>query len=331
MISGYYMSMVLNGAYAAPGFTRRFYAARYLRLFPQYAVVAILTICFWHYADPARIATPQFTAMPLTWLFTVSANASIFGLDILKLITVQMPQPYLPRLIGPGWSLGIELLFYVVAPFVVRRHLKVSIALFSILLAIRLFMLPFAYDPWRYYFAPSVLCFFWLGHIAERLGTKLPDSLLVSWIGAFAIIFLPFAGYFTGVNIVRDIDRPDTWAFLLLFAAALPFIFAATRRSKLDTALGSLSYPLYLVHQLALVSVGYLFGSSTASSLAVSPVRTILGLCFTFLAAYGLLVVVEKPLEGFRQRFRSKAPSTSAKHEDEQLLVDSSAPRVVRS
>jgi peptidoglycan/LPS O-acetylase OafA/YrhL len=44
IISGYYMSMVLNGSYRGPGSTIRFYVARYLRLYPTYLVIAALSI-----------------------------------------------------------------------------------------------------------------------------------------------------------------------------------------------------------------------------------------------------------------------------------------------
>lgn len=305
MISGYYMSMVLNDTYRGPGSTCRFYFARYLRLYPAYLIVAVFSILFWRHADPSRLALPAFVSAPFTWLFTSFSNASIFGLDALHLITVELPDQSLPRLIGPGWSLGIELQFYLLAPFLVRRSLKVAVSILVLSLMLRFSMLPLRYDPWRYYFSPSVFCFFFMGHVSHRLGALLQDGALKRRIGLVALVALPGLGYLNGVNVVRDIDRLDTWIFLILSAASLPFVFALTKNWKFDGAIGDLSYPLYLVHQLAFSVVAISLGSSEGV-LALGYSWAAFALVLAVLAAIILNVVIERPLEKLRRRVKTQ-------------------------
>ena len=305
IISGYYMSMVLNETYRGPGSTFRFYTARYLRLFPTYAVIAVLSIAFYFQLEPAALRMPAFAAAPIVWLFTVFANTSIFGLDVLRLISLPQFQfadigVHVVRLVGPAWSLGIELLFYVAAPFIVRRSLTVSVAVLGVFFAVRLSLLPFEYNPWRYYFAPSVMCFFLLGHVSYRLGTLSKNEVQKKRFGLIFLLVLPFLGYFTRIHLTRDIDQPETWLFLLVFAAAIPFIFSLTKSSIANSALGNLSYPLYLVHSLVFAAiVALLGGKEGALELGYGWAALALGLAIGF--AILLHEVVELPVEKVRR------------------------------
>lgn len=178
----------------------------------------------------------------------------MLGLDVLRFITLPESNIHLgvspPRIVSQAWSLGMELWFYLAAPFIVRMPLKFSAAVLFACLAVRFFLLPFDYEPWRYYFAPSIFCFFLMGHMSHRLGALIASEALKWRIGLISLLALPFAGDFTSVNVTQDVDRIGTWIFIMLFAAALPFIFSLTKKSSIDSAVGNLSYPLYLVHRL---------------------------------------------------------------------------------
>src|SRR5690606_31662210 len=95
--------------------------------------------------------------------------------------------------IGPAWSLGIELTFYLIAPFVVG--LPLSKLLFVTLVALA-FRLGLYYQdvqllPWRYFFFPSNFVFFLLGAIAYRVYAfreRIPGFTFVA-LGATILLF----------------------------------------------------------------------------------------------------------------------------------------------
>jgi len=51
-------------------------------------------------------------------------------------------------------------------------------------------------------------------------------------------------------------DSPRFWLSVLLFVAALPGLFAATKSNRILNYIGNLSYPVYLVHILVFIVAG---------------------------------------------------------------------------
>ncbi|NBU68236.1 MAG: hypothetical protein EBS49_01165, partial [Verrucomicrobia bacterium] len=84
------------------------------------------------------------------------------------------------------------------------------------------------------------------------------------------------------------------WWGLVFFA--LPGLFQATRSSPADSFLGSLSYPLYLIH----VPIRwFLLGPGGSYGAALSPLLLLL---VSTLASVGLALVFENRLESWRAR-----------------------------
>ena len=89
MISGYYMFMILTEKYQGEGRLRRFFRSRFLRIFPLYLVIALLSgflmyalnlkpVSLWHEYVPV-LPLPQL----LTLLFT---HITLIGQDILVFV-----------------------------------------------------------------------------------------------------------------------------------------------------------------------------------------------------------------------------------------------------
>src|SRR6185437_15833372 len=99
IISGYLMTYILNTTY---GFTyvglRKYYINRFLRIYPLYFLVLIMTLIFFFFNNALKI-TQTF----VSWLH----NITIIGIG-----------PYFnsnlepSRLIPPAWALHNELIFY---------------------------------------------------------------------------------------------------------------------------------------------------------------------------------------------------------------------------
>ncbi|RLJ68003.1 acyltransferase family protein [Sulfurisoma sediminicola] len=101
VISGFLMTRILSEVYVGPGGRIRYFANRFLRIFPGYWFVAILTLAglamfpghFGNFHSAIRIPQSGYE-----WL----QNLTLFDLIYAPL-----------RLIPPAWSLSVELVFYI--------------------------------------------------------------------------------------------------------------------------------------------------------------------------------------------------------------------------
>ena len=208
VISGFYMSMVLseNRTYCKIG---AFYKQRALRLFPTYWVVFLASLAMAALLPGIQIGWATVGKMNLlqdhpsvaaAWLLS---QALILGQDIFMFFGLDSSRAvaFSPRMsdsISPmagllvvpqAWSLSLELFFYLIAPFIVRRSklfiggLLLTSCLTRILLA---WTLGFSDDPWATRFFPSEFAFFLLG----MLGYLLITSAKVKFTSHSSLIYL---------------------------------------------------------------------------------------------------------------------------------------------
>lgn len=235
--------MVISDKYSrAP--VSSFYLSRALRIYPTYLLVLILAAWSSHMLD-AFLSGPTTTGM---WIFAALSNITIIGLSFVPIDGGWI-------LIGPAWSLAIELQFYLAAPFILARRLSVCISVLAVLIALRLVYLGDEFNYWRFSFPPSAWCFFMLGAVSHRLGLLVTADHIRKRIGWIAIAALPALGFACGLPIVKDLDRPELWLFYLAFASAIPFVFSVSKHSQADQFLGDLSYPIYISHTVVSFSI----------------------------------------------------------------------------
>jgi peptidoglycan/LPS O-acetylase OafA/YrhL len=277
IVSGFYMALVLNERYDR---ARDFYIARALRIYPPYyAACALVLLWYWYWPT----LTPFTSAMgqkPLAHAALLALNFLLFGQDlfqgIINLLSVtQRPDWQAPALaiaahfpkdfftdppfmlIGQAWTLATELLFYLVAPFIVRSPLRIALC-FAGSVAIRTALIAGLGLPsfvWGYQFFPATLCIFLLGSAAYHLYRRIREWRFAPLVAHGATIAGGVAGLAAMVKQgeifvigLRGYDAPLLWAFYFAFAAWLAFLFARWKSNRIDRALGELSYPLYLVH-----------------------------------------------------------------------------------
>jgi peptidoglycan/LPS O-acetylase OafA/YrhL len=250
-ISGFYMSLVLNTKYAAS--VSDFYAARILRLYPLYFLVFACTLFLQAASYVAGKPMGAFHALAheqFQWwecLWGAVANLSFIGSDALTVYSYFFKNPSNGLLVLPiVWSLGVELFFYLLAPFILRRRLSVILVLTIAAILLRLFIawtVDFRWSMWTYYFAPSNLAFFLAGALAHRVYSagqlKVPREINVAvWV--LMVGLLLFASEVFSI-------RSYTVLYILL-VAAMPSVFELTKDWKWDRAIGEFSYPVYLIH-----------------------------------------------------------------------------------
>ena len=303
VVSGFYIAMVFTEKYAHLRHGAAvFWVNRYLRLAPAYAIVSLVAyLTIGRFAlggldlhERALVLLSQFTMIGQDVFmflgYEPGAGRWFFTHDFHALAPAQIPA-YRMMMIPQGWSIGVELWFYALAPFLVLRRTGTLVAIIGAALFLRLAAgsaLGFSGDPWNYRFFPFELGTFLLGVLSYRAWRAQPDANspatgLISLVGLVSLIAL--------YHYVPLGESEKRWLFLLLLAFALPRIFDATRHSILDRRIGDLSYPLYIVHLLCF--------SLLAPSLA-GPWKTPLLVIAALGCAMILALTIERPGERFR-------------------------------
>lgn len=273
IISGFYMSMILNEKYDSPLLNITFYKRRFMRLLPTYWLTGIISfiiaLCFYH-NDKSNLLFFDFTNFPtnssvLTWLFIILSNIFIWGQD-LALFLVVSPEngslifstlsfaetyPAIRYMLIPvAWSVSTEFTFYIIAPFILRNKQKIVLFLFiiSILSNIYTNYCGLNNSNWRFRFFPSVLLFFLTGYYAYLIYRKLLQyRITMHYKNLINISVLSL------MTIILNLDISFTFNvfILILFGIIMiPLLFASYKNEKTDRIIGEMSYPLYLIHPI---------------------------------------------------------------------------------
>jgi peptidoglycan/LPS O-acetylase OafA/YrhL len=195
------------------------------------------------------------------------------------------------RTIGPAWSIGMEIWFYLLAPYLLRMRLTILAGVMIGGLALRSGLDLLGENP--YYFFPAQLPLFIFGALAYRIGrapTRVFAATGVALVICGCVLFGPLVG----------LDERYKWLMYVSFAFAVPSLFNATKRSRFDRAVGELSYPIYLTHWTLLNVVGVVcrrVGIRSAGELAA---------VVTVVVSFLLFNYVDRPISGWRERFAGR-------------------------
>jgi peptidoglycan/LPS O-acetylase OafA/YrhL len=318
VISGFLISYVLTATDHYQGAVGKFYANRFLRLFPIYLAVAAMTLLAHVLSGGAFFRI--YDALPFSAeLFLVLSNLFIMGQDWLMFFGIEHSSLvftgnfahsdvplYKGLLVPQAWTLGVEMSFYLVAPFVLgspRRLLALlaaSLALRGVLIATGIGL----GDPWTYRFFPTELALFLIGSLSHQVllprfkawtqkVKRLPE---LGTAMLFAYCLLHFS---IGINpTMRD------GLAVLLFAALLPLAFLFQSRHRLDKAIGELSYPIYICHALVIMFFSWLLDEINVHQPMLFSALVITG-CIGFSALLNGLIA--DPVERLRNRLRADA------------------------
>lgn len=320
MISGFYMSLVLSGKYSGPGTAWTFYSNRYVRLYPVYFLVLIASwlwflFCWqWKGVVPANSWLAYYEQMdtaPKAAL--VFSNWTMLGLDIPSLFHFSPGQGFMAfhyygtenapdgskwagefRTISQAWSVGLEIWFYCLAPWLSRLSSRWLVIVGTLSAGLKIGMEQAGLL--TYFFFPAQLGYFLAGMLAQRFWKQHRTSLEEFRHGwCFMVLVIAVTALFPLIPV------PGLrWFYYATVALSLPIIFEQSRKWAWDRWVGNLSYPVYMVHMLALSVI-------SAVCKGEHNVYYVLGL--TIAISVALLHLVEEPLDKWRQ---GRAPSTKA-------------------
>lgn len=321
MISGFYMALILDKKYMrlSNGY-RLFLTNRFLRLYPVYWLVLLFTLCvcgaaYVGFHEPYLLksfVTQSDQPSVLGWVAIVFSNLFIFMQAVLNFVTFQDGHAFLIRsklepvpgwhylLVPQAWSIGLELSFYTVSPFFVRRSWKFvagfALACFALMFVLHQLENRVGYfGPWGQRFFPAGLIYFLCGILSYKL---YEERFKKYYTRSFALGLL--AVWIAVTSFYIYLPDPDGVGYALYWALSLvciPFVFALTSKWKWDRYVGELSYPAYLSHYVCIGLVAFLLKRYHFSNEWLGE----LSLLVTITVSIALLRFVSIPIDRIRE------------------------------
>ena len=253
VISGYYIATILDKSYSS---NKKFYLNRMLRLYPIYYFVCFLVILRALFIPDFKTALFEFPSQVLT--LVNFANSLLFGTDWVMFfqwregglhfgsyINSELPI-YSALFIPQSWSLGIEITFYLFAPFICKLSTRLILFLGIALLGIKsiAWVNGLNKDPWSYRFFLFEMPMFIFGILLYRIKRDRNFNFSLSLKKVYLLVGITYFGV-PYLNTSLNLDRKIQFACLLLVTS---LIILCGKQSKLDHKIGELSYPFYISH-----------------------------------------------------------------------------------
>lgn len=344
IISGFYMSLVLNEKYIGINNSYRlFITNRFIRLYPIYWTVLLGTILICialivasdghHLLKFESWLSVRQTVSSFTFL--VVSNIFIFGQDIVMFLGINPREGTLyftsnfwntnPPLhnflfVPQSWTLGLELTFYLLAPFMLRKGFKIIFVLIALSFLLRLFIYNFLSlqnDPWNYRFFPTEIMFFLFGYVSYRIHLRLKTKSIPKTFNLFVVFYiLAYTLIYPYISEFKVHYSPFSFKEIIYFLSIIlliPVLFNYLKKSKLDNQIGELSYPVYISHLGVAMVCGVLPFTFLRSGWAIA--------LLTVIIAYLLNKFIAYPIERFRQSRVKKPAPISAQIQGSEIVL----------
>ncbi len=310
IISGYLITRILCETYAfsASGLAR-FALNRFLRLYPAYAVVFMLSLGLLFFASAEALnysggMLQMNDANWQAWLY----NIIIFG--VAHLHVDGGDSVLAARLVNNIWSVSIELWFYLLMALGLSRTPKLSLLWFIAGIGYMVYGFYHHYSFYDFYLpVPAGILPFSIGaciyHLLKRW--HLPSAMHHPWMIASTIVWIGVYG--AGAHGFYDPERAGLYLSLIPSAALVIGCLhylparAAPWSQRIDKLLGNLSYPLFLVHWTVAVFILWVY--PLAQPQLDAGWLLVLSLLPTHVLAWAIYRYVEKPIEVLRARVRN--------------------------
>lgn len=273
VISGFYMSLILNEKYCTPDSNILFYKKRFLRLAPTYwllAMICLILSIIYYMQGTTNVLLFDFKNFPTnaslaTYAYLIVSNIIIWGQDLALFLAISPDtgdmmwtastyaeqHPMIRYMLMPvSWSVSLEFTFYIIAPYILRNKTKWVHVLFIISLLSNVVTHYFNLNDanWRFRFFPSTLVFFLTGYYAYRLYSLLENHQYNKKYGCLAVLsVIVISLVFLNLNFPYIFRASFLLVETLLF---IPYVFYSTKANRVDRYIGELSYPLYLIHPI---------------------------------------------------------------------------------
>jgi peptidoglycan/LPS O-acetylase OafA/YrhL len=295
IISGFYMAMILQEKYRhQKNAYWLFISNRLLKIYPLYWLILIVSLLFLYYQNnlDTFLATIPLSDRILQNI-TIVGTADYFSFS---------PQYYGGLYVFQAWTLGLELLFYFISPFLVLLSNQKILGFTLLSLVVRFYVTHiYIFYPFQFIdrFFITEINFFLFGILAYRLYIALQRKNLFQTFAKYIFFFaLAFTLLFQSIPL-PDVFRnnPLQWLYFGCMTICIPGIFFVTKNMKIDRFLGNLSYPMYISHALLIDVARVLFPDQSHGSIFV--LIMVLIILFFSISADNFML---QPIDRFRQK-----------------------------
>jgi peptidoglycan/LPS O-acetylase OafA/YrhL len=316
MTSGYLIAGIISSKKYSS--RKNFILSRLVRIYPIYFITLIATILFNFTIGSRELSSIYKFLLENENYFliflSILVNFMILGQDLLFFIKfspnlfsfttnyLDYP-PYLNRVlvVPQGWTLSLELYFYLIYSLL-YRYKKVLLLIFILSTLLRLYFTELSLatqEPWDYRFFPLEVNYFLLGVGVSLMSSKLNYllngkvmRLLQQFLYLLFIALILFGSLLSLKPVIATI------LYVCLYLVVLPISAKMNRASKVDSYLGQLSYPIYVVHILVIQIFTYYVGDLHENKNEI--VQVLMVILFS-----GVLILkfIVDPIEKYRKRF----------------------------
>ena len=310
MLSGYVMTGLVKAYYLDKGKFGIFMVDRCCRILPQYLVFMFAMLPIVMFVDQGHMRTVEGDPTILRMLY----NITLIPLNFLMYL--DDVQHF--TLIEPAWSLGAEMQFYIILPFVLMWKARdfATGASLLVFFAGSMWFFGMNADTWAYRLIPGVLFIFLSGSYAFD-GMKGEKSAWVK-LGLLYAAVIGLFGVMASYALMKGESFDTKWCLgknyevyiAIMVGVPLMIWLAKKPRQAWDEYLGNLSYGLFLSHMLPVWGLAKLrVGEATFEHTAWF-MPTVIVISFV-LAVLGYHLV-EKPFLSIRRNFRKRKLATVA-------------------
>lgn len=273
---------------------RSFFWNRFIRLYPSYWVWLAITVAAYFAIPPEYLSYQRFVAdgsfqasgfwadhahSATNGTLSVAGFANLTGLlsDALLYLSVDstgklQANPnqnasvwaYGFMFVGQYWSIGVELFFYLLAPFIVCNLFRVAIV-FSLSASGFLETIWLALGKWAhfppfltYLQIPKFLWMFMIGATLAFALLEFPKRAEGKFASSLALLGAMYCFLAWRHSFLFPMPQFPWWLFCVL-TLIIPWLFIKTGYSKIDRFIGDLSYPMYINHFIIIQLLGTLF------------------------------------------------------------------------
>lgn len=234
LISGFVMTALIEKNYPTLDKVSGFLLDRAMRLFPQFLFYLVLTSVLMHFFVPTNALPPELDVTKWDVVLNYLMLPMGYYMYVRQGQWLLMPQ---------GWSLGLELTFYLVLPFILIFRLRGPAFVLSCVIFVAAGIGVIPTNTWSYRLLPGTLFIFLCG---SYMFDGLPKARRIALWSAVAICGVLLAGS----KLLPQLGWEENSAVYVGVLVGVPLVYWLTsaRSGKVDAFFGNLSYGIYLNH-----------------------------------------------------------------------------------
>jgi len=319
IISGFYMALVLNGKYLSYW---SFVSNRFLKIYPIYWMTLLISVILGvamvllKGSSYGIVDYYQLYLKDMSWMSIFSLIFSqllIFGRNTIMFsgfdlstglfywnINISYPISSFPfLLVAQAWTLGLELSFYLLAPFLVKLRSNRIILFGLLLISIRIFtrslgMVGYYYDTMMF---PFELIFFLLGILSHRVYLIIKNNNYNPRLGLYFLCLT--VGYLISYQYINLVYINKEISFYVICVVSFPYVFNYFKDSSIDRKVGDYSFPVYISHGIVLKLMYGMFFDKYINN---SNLSAIFGFGCTMIFSFFIIRYLQIPIDRWRAR-----------------------------